>query len=602
MVSFDFGTDSKLVLKAIGRAFALIEFSPDGKVITANENFCKILGYELAEIKGRPHSMFVEASYAAKPEYREFWSRLGRGEFNAGEFKRIGKGAKEIWIQGSYNPVLNGSGKVLKVVKVAMDVTASKMQALQDKGKIDAISRAQAMIEFSPDGTVLTANDNFLAVVGYRLDEIQGRRHMMFVDPAYAQSEAYREFWSKLNRGEYVAEEFKRIGKGGREVWIQASYNPIFDTERRVIRVVKFATDVTARVESLAKIGAGLARLSDGDLQQRFSTPFFDALEPFRADFNAALGALDQSMLAVDANTHAIQGGAREISSAAEDLSQRTQQQASSLEETAAALTEITTTVRNTAESAVHARDVVGEAKEDAEKTGAVVREAVEAMGAIDNSSKQISQIIGVIDEIAFQTNLLALNAGVEAARAGDAGRGFAVVASEVRALAQRSAEAAKEIKALIRTSEERVGQGAALVARTGEALQRIVSRVLEIAQIVGGISAGVQEQSTALEEVNKAIGEMDGVTQANAGMVEETTAAVHNLSQQAEELAGLVGKYKITGGAEVGLRQELKRVAPHAFREAPKAIGREAPKAIGKASKPRAKVAAVANETWQEF
>ncbi len=602
MVSFDFGTDSKRVLKAIGRAFALIEFSPDGKVITANENFCKILGYELAEIKGRPHSMFVEASYAAKPEYREFWSRLGRGEFNAGEFKRIGKGAKEIWIQASYNPVLNGSGKVLKVVKVAMDVTASKMQALQDKGKIDAISRAQAMIEFSPDGTVLTANDNFLAVLGYRLDEIQGRRHMMFVDPAYAQSEAYREFWSKLNRGEYVAEEFKRIGKGGREVWIQASYNPIFDTERRVIRVVKFATDVTARVESLAKIGAGLARLSDGDLQQRFSTPFFDALEPFRADFNAALGALDQSMLAVDANTHAIQGGAREISSAAEDLSQRTQQQASSLEETAAALTEITTTVRNTAESAVHARDVVGEAKEDAEKTGAVVREAVEAMGAIDNSSKQISQIIGVIDEIAFQTNLLALNAGVEAARAGDAGRGFAVVASEVRALAQRSAEAAKEIKALIRTSEERVGQGAALVARTGEALQRIVSRVLEIAQIVGGISAGVQEQSTALEEVNKAIGEMDGVTQANAGMVEETTAAVHNLSQQAEELAGLVGKYKITGGAEVGLRQELKRVAPHAFREAPKAIGREAPKAIGKASKPRAKVAAVANETWQEF
>ncbi len=448
----------------------------------------------------------------------------------------------------------------------------------------------------------MTANDNFLAVLGYRLDEIQGRRHMMFVDPAYAQSEAYREFWSKLNRGEYVAEEFKRIGKGGREVWIQASYNPIFDTERRVIRVVKFATDVTARVESLAKIGAGLARLSDGDLQQRFSTPFFDALEPFRADFNAALGALDQSMLAVDANTHAIQGGAREISSAAEDLSQRTQQQASSLEETAAALAEITTTVRNTAESAVHARDVVGDAKEDAEKTGGVVREAVEAMSAIDNSSKQISQIIGVIDEIAFQTNLLALNAGVEAARAGDAGRGFAVVASEVRALAQRSAEAAKEIKALIRTSEERVGQGAALVARTGEALQRIVSRVLEIAQIVGGISAGVQEQSTALEEVNKAIGEMDGVTQANAGMVEETTAAVHNLSQQAEELAGLVGKYKITGGAEAGLRQELKRVAPHAFREAPKTIGREAPKAIGKASKPRAKVAAVANETWKEF
>ncbi len=457
MMSFDLGTNSKRVLNAIGQAFALIEFSPDGKIITANENFCKILGYELAEIKGRHHSLFVDAGYAAKPEYREFWSKLGRGEFNAGEFKRIGKGGRKVWIQASYNPVLNGSGKVLKVVEVAMDVTASKMQALVDKGKMDAISRAQSIIEFSPDGTILTANENLLKTAGYRLEEIQGRHRSIFVDPTTAQSEAYREFWSRVNRGEYIDQELKRIGKGGKEIWIQSTYAPIFDAEHRVIRIVNFLTDVTGRAEFLDKIGAGLARLSDGDLQQRFSTPFADAFEPFRADFNTALNALEQSILAVDASAYAIQGGTRDISSAAENLSHRTQQQASSLEETAAALAEITATVRSTAESAVHARDVVGEAKEGAEKTGAVVREAVQAMGAIDDSSKQIGQIIGVIDEIAFQTNLLALNAGVEAARAGDAGRGFAVVASEVRALAQRSAEAAKEIKALIWTSEERV-------------------------------------------------------------------------------------------------------------------------------------------------
>jgi methyl-accepting chemotaxis protein len=273
----------------------------------------------------------------------------------------------------------------------------------------------------------------------------------------------------------------------------------------------------------------------------------------------------------------------------------------------------VTNTVKKTAGNAVHAREAVGNAKEDAEKTGAVVREAVDAMRAIDSSSKQISQIIGVIDEIAFQTNLLALNAGVEAARAGEAGRGFAVVASEVRALAQRSAQAAKEIKVLILTSGERVEQGAVLVARAGDALQRIVTKVLEIAEIVGGISASAQEQSVALEQINKAIVVMDQVTQSNAAMVEETTAAVHNLSQETEELGGLVAKYKLSSGRDDGLRDELKRVAPHAFREAPPAprrtstqagapAGRAASKPAAKDSKPRAKAAAGSDESWDEF
>ena len=251
-------------------------------------------------------------------------------------------------------------------------------------------------------------------------------------------------------------------------------------------------------------------------------------------------------MPAVSGNTQAIRAGAGEISTAADDLSRRTEQQASSLEETAAALEQITVTVKKTAEGAKHARDIVSTAKVDADKSGEVVREAMAAMTGIDKSSKQISEIIGVIDEIAFQTNLLALNAGVEAARAGDAGRGFAVVASEVRALAQRSAQAAKEIKGLISASTAQVDQGVRLVAQTGEALGRIVAQVVEINAVIADIAASAQEQSTGLQQVNTAVNEMDQVTQKNAAMVEEMTAAAHGLAGETEELGQLVARYQI--------------------------------------------------------
>ena len=310
----------------------------------------------------------------------------------------------------------------------------------------------------------------------------------------------YQEFWRKLNRGECIDEEYKRVGKGGKEVWIQASYNPIFDLDNRVVKVVNYVTDVTGRNTAVNQIASGLSRLAEGDLEHRIEMEFIPSLDRLRVDFNASLETLEKSMSAVSANTQAIRAGAGEISTAADDLSRRTEQQASSLEETAAALEQITATVKKTAEGAKHARDVVSTAKVDADKSGEVVREAMAAMTGIDKSSKQISQIIGVIDEIAFQTNLLALNAGVEAARAGDAGRGFAVVASEVRALAQRSAEAAKEIKGLISDLDGAGRSGRACWSRqTGEALERIVAQVVEINAIIADIAASAQEQSTGL-------------------------------------------------------------------------------------------------------
>ncbi|WP_414696191.1 methyl-accepting chemotaxis protein [Phenylobacterium sp.] len=297
-------------------------------------------------------------------------------------------------------------------------------------------------------------------------------------------------------------------------------------------------------------IATGLEKLASGDLMFRLEQPFAADYEKLRADFNRAMGELQETIKVISSNTRTMRSGAGEISRAADDLSKRTEQQAASLEETAAALDEITATVRKTAEGANHARDVVNTARSDAERSGQIVRQAVGAMSEIEKSAAQISQIIGVIDEIAFQTNLLALNAGVEAARAGDAGKGFAVVASEVRALAQRSADAAKEIKTLISASTEQVGQGVSLVGQTGEALSRIVAQVGDITSVVGEIAASAQEQATGLHQVNTAVNQMDQVTQQNAAMVEQSTAASRNLSEEAEELSRLVGRFNVGHGA----------------------------------------------------
>ena len=603
---FGFKAQRNPTLTALSQSLGIIEFDPRGTILTANPNFCAAVGYDLSEIVGQHHSMFVDPECTRSPDYREFWAKLGRGEFDAGEYKRIGKGGREIWIQASYNPVKNSRGVVTKVVKQATDITGEKLRAAEVDGKLDAISRVQAVIEFNVKGEVITANENFLKTLGYHLDEIRGQHHRMFVEPSYAQSAEYREFWSKLNGGDYVAGEFKRVGKGGREVWIQASYNPVFDMNRRVTKVVKFATDVTGRVQAVAAIGAAVEQLAAGDLTYRIEAALPEAYEKLRSDLNAAIAQMQAAMQAIAGNVGGIRSGTSEITQAADDLSRRTEQQAASLEQTAAALDEITATVRRTAEGAKQARAVVSKTKTDAEHSGEVVRQAVAAMGGIEQSSQQISQIIGVIDEIAFQTNLLALNAGVEAARAGDAGRGFAVVASEVRALAQRSAEAAKEIKALISASAQQVGSGVKFVGETGEALSRIVAQVAEINSAVVEIASAAQEQATGLAEVNTAVNQMDQVTQQNAAMVEQSTAASHALAGEADELARLMGRFQL-GQEEGGMPtnvEPLRRPAKAAPRPAkPTAALRVvAQGGRGREAAARKPVAAAAEEGWQEF
>jgi methyl-accepting chemotaxis protein len=318
-----------------------------------------------------------------------------------------------------------------------------------------------------------------------------------------------------------------------------------------------------------SSIGTALTKLEAKDLTYRMTGDIHEAYRQLQTDFNAAIGQLEDAMRSVTGSTNMISSGSREILTASDDLSLRTEQQAASLEETAAALDEITATVKKSAEGASHARQVVTTADQDAKKSILVVRQTVEAMDGIAKSSQQINQIIGVIDEIAFQTNLLALNAGVEAARAGDAGKGFAVVASEVRALAQRSAEAAKEIKGLISASTTQVDYGVKLVAETGKSLERIMAQVSEINDVVSAIAAGAHEQAEGLEQINTAINQMDQATQRNAAMVEESTAASHSLSQETDQLAGLVGQFQVgrPGGGDT-LRAQLQKAAPHAFRQ----------------------------------
>jgi methyl-accepting chemotaxis protein len=557
-------------IAAINKSQAVIEFALDGTILTANENFLRALGYTLSEIQGKHHRLFVDPAYRESADYRAFWAKLARGDYDAAVYKRIGKGGREVWIQASYNPIMNSAGKPCKVVKYATDITEQKMRLADYEGQIAAIDKAQAVIEFDLDGTIRTANANFLKVVGYTLEEVKGRHHSLFVTPAYRDSAEYRAFWAKLGRGEHDAAQYLRIGKGGRQVWIQASYNPIFDPNGKPFKVVKYATDETQQVIMSQQLLAAVKETQDvvksaanGDLLARISTQGKNGeIEALCQGINTLLEATMTLIKNVKTATAEVQSGAEEISRGNTDLSQRTEEQASSLEETASSMEEMTSSVKQTADNAGQANQLATAARQQAEKGGAIVGSAVTAMRQINTSSKKIADIIGVIDEIAFQTNLLALNAAVEAARAGEQGRGFAVVASEVRNLAGRSATAAKEIKGLIQDSVAKVEEGSKLVDESGKALEDIVSSVKRVTDIVSEIAAASQEQSSGIEQVGKAVMQMDEVTQQNAALVEQAAAASQLIVSQAAALNDLIAQYHVGEVVRAPAAANLKRTS----------------------------------------
>jgi methyl-accepting chemotaxis protein len=508
-----------------------------------------------------------------------------------------------LCVHATYDADGNYDGNVLEWA----DVTQQRL----NEGLLAAIDRTQAVVEFQLDGTIVNANKNFLAVMGYTLDEIRGRHHGMFVEPDYKNSAAYREFWEKLASGEVDAGQYRRVGKGGREVWIQASYNPVLDHNGRPFKVVKYAMDTTAQElaaqalkaaveDTQAVVGAAQA----GDLTQRVPLDGKSGeIEALCAGVNALVDNMADVVSQVKDAADAIRTASQEIAQGNTDLSSRTEDQASSLEETASSMEQLTSTVKQNADNAREANQLAAGASKVATQGGDVVRQVVSTMSEISESSKKIADIIGVIDGIAFQTNILALNAAVEAARAGEQGRGFAVVATEVRNLAQRSAAAAKEIKALISDSADRVHAGSALVDKAGRTMEEIVASVGKVTAIMAEITSATVEQSGGIEQINQAVSQMDEVTQQNAALVEQAAAAAESLQEQAATLVASVEMFRVEAGIEP------RRAVPAAAARRPAANVARLPLGSGAAARrgaalPKVKRSAPAasEDEWEEF
>lgn len=545
--------DASAQLAALHKSQAVIEFALDGTITTANQNFLHAMGYSLAEVKGQHHRMFVEPGEANSIAYREFWAKLNQGEFHAAEFKRLAKGGREVWIEASYNPVLDRDGKPCKVVKFATDVTAKKINAMDSAGKVLAIGRSQAVIEFNLDGTIITANDNFLGAMGYSLSEVSGQHHRMFMDTAERDGSAYREFWACLNRGEFQSGEFKRIAKGGKEVWILATYNPILDETGKPFKVVKFATEVTqqklrnadleGQITAIGKSQAVIEFNMDGtiirandnflktlgydlvEVQGKHHRMFVEPAERESAAYQQFWAALNRGEYQSGEYKRIGRGGKEvwiqasynpildlnakpyKVVKYASDITQqamtrmRAERARTLIESVAAGSEEMSASIREISETMTKSRQKASEA------VGQVDSADVQAQ-RLNSAAQSMGGITELIGNITGQINLLALNATIESARAGEAGRGFAVVASEVKGLANQAKQATDKISTEI--------------ASLGEISKDVVVALSSIKNAIEHVNEFVTNTAAAVEEQSAVTGDMSS-----------------NMQKAAAELAG---------------------------------------------------------------
>jgi methyl-accepting chemotaxis protein len=552
-------------LAGVSKTQAVIEFNLDGTIITANDNFLSVLGYSLAEIQGKHHRMFVEPGYASSIEYARFWKDLNDGKFQTAEYKRIGKGGKEIWIQASYNPILDEQGRPYKVVKFAIDVTEAKLRTADYQGQLAAIGKAQAVIEFNLDGTIITANDNFLATLGYTLPEIQGKHHRMFVEPAYAGSAEYARFWKDLGEGQFQAAEYKRVAKGGREVWIQASYNPILDLNGRPFKIVKYATDITAAKRATEELKSKVTTLlgvvgaaAQGDLTKEVPFKGDDPIGQVAGGLSDFLHDLRKSISAIGQNATALASSSEELTAVSQQMGANAEETAAQANVVSAASEEVSKNVQTVAtgteEMSASIREIAKNANEAAKVATAAVKVAEttnSTVAKLGESSAEIGKVIKVITSIAQQTNLLALNATIEAARAGEAGKGFAVVANEVKELAKETAKATEDISQKIEAIQtdtkgavEAIGQISQIINQINDISNTIASAVEEQTATTNEIGRNVTEAAKGSAEIAQNITGVAQAAKSTTDGANDTQGAAGQLSKMANELQALVSRF----------------------------------------------------------
>ncbi|WP_235211671.1 methyl-accepting chemotaxis protein [Janthinobacterium sp. NFX145] len=544
----------------MNRVQAVIEFELDGTILHANENFLRVVGYTLAEVQGKHHAIFCDPEYVKTDEYSNFWAKLGRGEFDQGEYKRRARDGREVWINASYNPILDADGKPYKVIKFATDITALKKRNVEYEGKVSAIGKAQAVIEFDMQGNVLEANENFLAVMDYDLSDIQGEHHRMFCEPEYASSAEYKKFWQKLNRGEFDAGRYKRLGNHGKVVWIQATYNPILDLNGKPYKVVKFAIDISEQVnlensiQSKAandsrKVNAlleSVARAAQGDLTCNIVPEGDEPIDLLAGGISKMIVDLRGVIGNVVSAANGFADASHAIAERATGVAVGTQALGATVEEMNASIDGLTFSINSIAENTSNADFLAKATQQEAEAGARAVAKSIEAMDLINRSSEDIGEIVKVISEIANQTNMLAFNAAIEAARAGEHGLGFSVVADEVRKLAERSSQATKEISKLINESVKRVSTGSEISRQASDAFDKIVSGVAKTTLAISDISKAANEQLLTAREVSTAIQYIAEETEKSAANCDSIARSTDGLNERAGSLNQTVSGFVV--------------------------------------------------------